>query len=128
EQIAARPRERGELLAALRAEGLLPAGLDTDATKVPAMTPALTEALHAFLARTPSRLLMVQLEDVFGAEEQVNLPGTTNEHPNWCRKLTVPIERWADHPSLQQLGRRLAAEGRVRPGAAAATTASASST
>jgi (1->4)-alpha-D-glucan 1-alpha-D-glucosylmutase len=117
EQIAARPRERNELLAALRGEGLLPPGLDGDARNVPAMTPALAEAIHAFLARTPSRLLMVQLEDVFGALEQVNLPGTTNEHPNWCRKLTVPVERWADHAGLRELGRRLAAEGRSRPGA-----------
>jgi 4-alpha-glucanotransferase len=44
--------------------------------------------------------------------EQANLPGTTNEHPNWCRKLSVPVERWAEHEGLARLARRLAAEGR----------------
>ena len=24
--------------------------------------------------------------------DQVNLPGTTNEHPNWRRRLPVPLE------------------------------------
>jgi (1->4)-alpha-D-glucan 1-alpha-D-glucosylmutase len=112
DQLAARPRERDELLAAIRGEGLMPASIQGDAKSVPAMTPELVEAIHAFLARTPSRLLMVQLEDVFGAVEQANLPGTTNEHPNWCRKLSVPVERWAEHEGLARLARRLAAEGR----------------
>jgi 4-alpha-glucanotransferase len=46
------------------------------------------EAMHAFLARTPCRLVAVQAEDILGAEEQANLPGTTVEHPNWRRRLT----------------------------------------
>ncbi|OAI51140.1 hypothetical protein AYO46_08670 [Betaproteobacteria bacterium SCGC AG-212-J23] len=50
---------------------------------------------HAFIARTPSKLVVVQPEDVFGAREQANLPGTVAEHPNWRRKLPVPIEEWA---------------------------------
>ena len=43
--------------------------------------------------------MVVQLEDVFGVREQANLPGTTDEHPNWRRKLPV---------ALEQLGRRRA--------------------
>ena len=31
--------------------------------------------------------MMVQLEDALGEIEQANLPGTTDEHPNWRRKL-----------------------------------------
>ena len=45
-----------------------------------------------FLADTPSRLLMVSLEDALGDVEQVNLPGTVDEHPNWRRRLSVPLE------------------------------------
>ena len=45
-----------------------------------------------FLAETPSRLLMVTLEDVLGTVEQVNLPGTIDEHPNWRRRLSVSLE------------------------------------
>ena len=40
---------------------------------------------HAFLARTPSKILMVQPEDVFELVEQANLPGTIDQHPNWRR-------------------------------------------
>ena len=34
------------------------------------------------------------MEDVLGARDQINLPGTTTQHPNWCRKLTLALERW----------------------------------
>jgi (1->4)-alpha-D-glucan 1-alpha-D-glucosylmutase len=58
---------------------------------------------HAFLARTPSRMLMVQPEDVFEVMEQANLPGTVDQHPNWRRKLPVALERWAADPRMQAL-------------------------
>jgi 4-alpha-glucanotransferase len=44
-----------------------------------------------FLAKTPSRLLVVTIEDVLGLVEQVNVPGTTHEHPNWQRRLPVSL-------------------------------------
>jgi 4-alpha-glucanotransferase len=46
-----------------------------------------------FLARTKSRLLAVSLEDLLGVVDQPNIPGTVNEHPNWRRRLPVPIEK-----------------------------------
>ena len=58
---------------------------------------------HAFLARTPSKILMVQPEDVFEVREQANLPGTVDEHPNWRRRLPVPLERWALDPRMAVL-------------------------
>ena len=45
-----------------------------------------------FLARTRSRLLAISLEDLLGVVDQPNIPGTVNEHPNWRRRLPVPIE------------------------------------
>jgi 4-alpha-glucanotransferase len=45
-----------------------------------------------FLAETPSRLLMVSLEDALSEIDQVNVPGTVNEHPNWRRRLPVLLE------------------------------------
>jgi 4-alpha-glucanotransferase len=45
-----------------------------------------------FLARTKSRLLAVSLEDLLGVIDQPNIPGTIDEHPNWRRRLPVPIE------------------------------------
>jgi (1->4)-alpha-D-glucan 1-alpha-D-glucosylmutase len=49
---------------------------------------------HAFIARTPCRIAMVQPEDIFELMEQANLPGTVEQHPNWRRKLPVPLEKW----------------------------------
>ncbi|TDL83705.1 4-alpha-glucanotransferase [Palleronia sediminis] len=43
--------------------------------------------LHAFLARTPSWLIAVQIEDLLGRLEQANLPGTIHQHPNWRRRI-----------------------------------------
>jgi 4-alpha-glucanotransferase len=48
-----------------------------------------------FLARTPSRLLAIALEDFLGLIDQPNIPGTVDEHPNWRRRLPVPLEQIA---------------------------------
>jgi 4-alpha-glucanotransferase len=45
-----------------------------------------------FLAMTPSRLAVVALEDALGLIDQINVPGTIEEHPNWRRRLPVPLE------------------------------------
>ena len=65
--------------------------------------------LHLFLARTRSRLVAVQLEDLVGMEEQANLPGTIDEHPNWRRKLPVTLE---DLPRCRTFQRVVMARGR----------------
>jgi 4-alpha-glucanotransferase len=52
-------------------------------------------AMVAFLARTKSRLLAISLEDLLGLADQPNIPGTVDEHPNWRRKLPVPLEEIA---------------------------------
>lgn len=50
------------------------------------------EAVHALVAGTPSAVMMVHLEDALGERAQVNLPSTTDAHPNWQRKMTLEIE------------------------------------
>ena len=49
-------------------------------------------ALHRFLAASSAALALVQMEDLAGALEQPNLPGTLDEHPNWRRRLERPVE------------------------------------
>jgi len=73
---------------------------------------------HAFLARTPCKLLMVQPEDVFELVEQANLPGTVDQHPNWRRKLPVSLERWKTDPRMQQLAASMAQRSMVKDGSA----------
>jgi (1->4)-alpha-D-glucan 1-alpha-D-glucosylmutase len=99
-----RETDRHRLLAALDAQGLLPSGCSPDGP----FSPALMLAIQQYLARTTARLMMVQIEDLLGQVEQVNLPGTTCQHPNWCRKLTVPIEQWPARPEPQALKTLLA--------------------
>jgi (1->4)-alpha-D-glucan 1-alpha-D-glucosylmutase len=94
-QLAERARDRQRLGAALGADG--------------AESPPLLAA-QAFLARTPSALLAVQPEDVFGALEQANLPGTTDQHPNWQRKLEVPVDDWFGDARFDALAERLQRE------------------
>ena len=49
-------------------------------------------------------LVQVQLDDLLGEEEAVNLPGTWRDYPNWRRKLGTPLEDLADDHRLAKLG------------------------
>ena len=60
----------------------------------PEMTPELARAMHVFLARSPARVMMVQMEDVLGQFEQVNLPATSADYPSWRRRLPLNLEEW----------------------------------
>jgi len=111
-QLVERAQERVRLMLALQHAGLLPPGLPPEVTGSQTLTPALAEAIHAFVAAAPSRVMMVQLEDVVGATEQANLPGTTGEHPNWKRKLPETLEQIAGGERLRALGATLA---KIRP-------------
>jgi 4-alpha-glucanotransferase len=93
---ADRARDRQLLLQALIAEGLLSPDahgrfLPDDAE--PAYALELGEAILAYLARSRSRLTLVQLEDVVAEVEQANLPGTTDGHPNWRRRLSQRVDQ-----------------------------------
>ncbi|MGH8679756.1 MAG: malto-oligosyltrehalose synthase, partial [Burkholderiales bacterium] len=59
---------------------------------------------------TPSQLLLVQCEDVEGAIEAVNMPGTTDQYPNWRRRLKLPLERWPQLKRFTRLTKALAKE------------------
>ena len=69
-------------------------------------------AAHRYMARTPCRLFALQLEDLAGAVDMVNLPGTDRQHANWRRKLPVLIE---ELPALETLRRTIEAVARERP-------------
>ena len=117
-QLHGRMEDRARLLRALEREGLLPEGVGTDPAAQPELTPALLRQLQVFLASSPARVQVVQLEDVLGVAEQVNLPGTTEQHPNWRRKLPLALERWPDEPRFTALAATLAA---LRPDSAECT-------
>jgi 4-alpha-glucanotransferase len=81
----AREVERRALLARLRAEGLLPGEGEPDPAQ-------LLAAVHGLLARAPSALVGVSLDDLAGETEPVNLPGVPLEiHRSWSRRMTRPL-------------------------------------
>jgi 4-alpha-glucanotransferase len=83
EEQSARAADRIAMVAALAGQGLLPADFPASPSLTDAQAVALSAAVHAYLGRSASRLMMVQMEDVLGQEVQMNLPGTTIQHPNW---------------------------------------------
>jgi 4-alpha-glucanotransferase len=49
----------------------------------------LSQAVHAYLGRSQAALVTVQLEDMAGMLEPVNVPGTSSEYANWTRRMTA---------------------------------------
>ncbi|MDX1375286.1 MAG: 4-alpha-glucanotransferase, partial [Burkholderiales bacterium] len=114
-----RAQDRVRLLLALERAKLLPEGVNADALP-PALDAQMIEAVHAYAAAAPSRLMMVQLEDALGLVEQANLPSTTDEHPNWRRKLPLELDALFENPRvlalLERLSRTRPHPARARPG------------
>ena len=82
---AERFRDREALLAALAEQGIGhgdPAGDGGE----------LARAIHVCLARSNSALVVLQVEDLLGMRDAVNVPGTSDEHANWQRKVSRDIE------------------------------------
>jgi 4-alpha-glucanotransferase len=70
-------------------------------------------AVASFLGATPSRLVTMNIEDLLGVADQVNIPGTVEQHPNWRRRLPVSLEEWEKQPlfsavadAFERAGRR----------------------
>ena len=92
-QLADRAREKQMMLDLLFRLGLLPADFPVHAADVPELTGELHNAIIGFLASTPSKLMLVNQEDLTKEIAQQNVPGTTWQYPNWCRKMTFTVEQ-----------------------------------
>jgi 4-alpha-glucanotransferase len=103
--------ERTELLALLRAEGLLTGENEED----------VVVAMHALLARTPCRLLLASPYDAVGEIRQPNLPGTVDEYPNWRLPLPVTLEELRRDPRVERVVAVLRATSSGLTGSAAAS-------
>ena len=44
-----------------------------------------------------------RIEDLTADPEQVNIPGTIDEHPNWRRKIACDIEELPEHPFFRAI-------------------------
>ncbi len=75
---------------------------------------AASYAATAHLGTAACTLALLPIEDAISAPEQPNLPGTIDEHPNWCRRLP------ADAAALlgrEDVAARLAILAKMRRGA-----------
>lgn len=109
--VVERARDRARLLVALEREKLLPEGAGVHPVAAPEITLPFALGVQAYLARSPARVCMVQPEDILGAVEQANLPGTLDDqHPNWRRRLALDIEDWPADPRFLAHGEVLRRE------------------
>ena len=94
-------RESGtaQLRAALVASG--------DLREVSPDTESVVLGAYRYLARSPARIVMLQIEDALGERTPVNIPGTNLEYPNWRRKLRDELETIATDPRLERFARAL---------------------
>jgi 4-alpha-glucanotransferase len=60
-------------------------------------------AAYGAVAGTPSLLVTATLEDALGVEERPNMPGTTDQWPNWSLALPQPLEELEEAPRVQRL-------------------------
>lgn len=79
-----------------------------DKSKVPPSAPAkmnseLSVAVQKFLAKAPSRIQLIPLEDALGIKQQVNIPGTIDEHPNWLQRLPLSTAEIWKHVDMKNL-------------------------
>jgi len=113
-------RERAETAAmlagwqaALAADGLLAPGQQPDASQF-------TVALYGYLRKTPALLLGVLLADAVGDRRTQNIPGTSNEYPNWqiplCDGQGKPV-LLEELPGIRLLREVCAAAGASEPAA-----------
>jgi 4-alpha-glucanotransferase len=107
-----RARDRQQLLDALLTSGLIDGAARDEAGRARELPESVATAAHVFVARTPSWLMNAQIEDLVGATEQVNLPGTHMEYPNWRKVLPVKLEQLASGQIFQNC---VSAVARERP-------------
>jgi (1->4)-alpha-D-glucan 1-alpha-D-glucosylmutase len=105
-----RTQDKIEIIAALRREDLIPAEKFDHGNAVGYSSSELIVPIHRYLARSKTALMLVQLEDLFGQSEQINLPGTVEQHSNWRRKLPFDIEDWLNQGNLASIARTITLE------------------
>ncbi|HEY0805037.1 MAG TPA: 4-alpha-glucanotransferase, partial [Pseudonocardiaceae bacterium] len=87
EEYAEAAADREALLALVRKEGI--------------PTDDLLVALHALLASAASRLVLTSPLDVMGEMRQPNLPGTTDEYPNWRLRMPGKLDDFFANPHVK---------------------------
>ncbi|ENA1777019.1 4-alpha-glucanotransferase [Yersinia ruckeri] len=86
-----RERAKQGLLEGLHHYGCVPKKVGHKAALL-SMSPVLNRGLQRYVADSASALLGLQPEDWLDMATPVNIPGTSDEYPNWRRKLSQSLE------------------------------------
>jgi (1->4)-alpha-D-glucan 1-alpha-D-glucosylmutase len=105
-----RQQDRLEILAALTREDLIASDETYETIACKELSNELAVSIQRYLARSQSMLLMVQLEDLLLQSNQVNVPGTIDEYPNWRSKLSTTLEYWPNQIDLEAFAFAINAE------------------
>ena len=73
-----------------------------------APAPEVVSAVYRLLAEAPSMVVTATLEDALAVEERPNIPGTTEERPNWSLALPRTIEELEDDPLVLEMTETMA--------------------
>jgi len=92
DQLASRATDRQSMLDVMFELDLLQSWFPRKALALPEFTGELHNAAVGFLSTTPSRLMVLNQEDLFKDPDQQNLPGTTAQYPNWRHKMAYRVE------------------------------------
>ena len=102
-----REHDKADLLDKLKETGCLGADVQMPAKA----DETLLEALHKYGALSRSKLYAVQLENLLGVIDNLNVPGVTEGYPNWAQKMPVSLEDFLQH---RLMGGQLAIIDEVR--------------
>lgn len=64
---------------------------------------AVLNAYLEWLARSPAAFLLINLEDLWLETMPQNVPGTTDQHPNWRPRARHPLEAWTNADNVAQV-------------------------
>ncbi len=102
-----REHDKADLLDKLKETGCLGADVQMPAKA----DETLLAALHKYGVLSRSKLYAVQLENLLGVIDNLNVPGVTEGYPNWAQKMPVSLEDFLQH---RLMGGQLAIIDEVR--------------
>ena len=71
-------------------------------------TARILESCHDQIASSDAELMLLNLEDLWGEAEPQNVPGTTDQNPNWQRRARYPVSQLDAAPDLDRQVRAIA--------------------
>ena len=63
---------------------------------------ACLQACIEHVGRTTAPLALLSLEDACGLEQQPNLPGPGDSHPNWRRRYPLAVSELLEQPATSE--------------------------